>query len=741
MERIYSDLTVVGAGVAGICASLAAARHGLKVALINDRPVLGGNASSEICVSINGAAYDGYSPSVYAKEGGLVEEVKLTILHYNSMYRSTAMVPMVDAAFFDLIYGEANISLYLNTLIHDVYVENGKVKAVQGTQLGSEKQFRFESPLFVDSSGDGIVGYKAGALYMWGREGKKQFDESLAPDAEDVYVLGDTILFRSRDMGRSIKYKKPKFAYDITRMDFFKNINRKGMHRDIRRNGKEIHGYWWLEFGGQMNTIADNEAITLELRKLVYGLWDYIKNSGDFEDVDTLALDFVAPIPGKRESRRFIGDYVLTQNDIAEKRDYDDAVAVGGWPMDVHAPKGIYDEGSATEWYYVPGMYNIPFRCLYSKNVSNLMFAGRNISATHIAFGSTRVMATGGCMGQAVGTAAYLCHKYGATPAQLVTHHMEEFLDDLQRNDQTVSGRKEKRNGELLKDLHIAASSVKEFCNDKPHGVLELKKELCLAVPIATERFESFEIKVKNNSGSEQVFRLEVYGGERKENYVPVYKIKEIELKVPSNFDDWLVVPVGCSKSGDGKIYMILKKNENLAVYYNYNKLNGVVSFNYYSDDLICADTELNKLQRIDENICFKGVEPEQCMYRVENVLNEYSRPYGLPNIWISGASVTGESQWIEMTCDTPKPVDEIQMVFNSMLEEDNPEGIIPELVKDYDIELIGNTGEKRIIEITDNCLRFRRHKVEATDVVKIKFNFKANYRAQCYEVFSIKLF
>ena len=196
IERITSDLTVIGGGIAGMCAAIAAARKGLKVALVNDRPVLGGNASSEIRVSINGAAYNGNSPSVYAREGGIVEEIKLRIVRYGCLYNEKLATPMMDAAYFDMVYNEPNISLFLNTVIHNVSIDNGEVKEVFGVMLGSQRELVFESALCADCSGDGIVGYKAGAHYMWGRESKEQFNESLAPEQADSYVLGDTMLFR-----------------------------------------------------------------------------------------------------------------------------------------------------------------------------------------------------------------------------------------------------------------------------------------------------------------------------------------------------------------------------------------------------------------------------------------------------------------------------------------------------------------------------------------------------------------
>lgn len=220
MELMKADVTVIGGGIAGICAAIAAARQGLQVSLINDRPVLGGNASSEVRVHINGSAYLGNSPSYYAREGGLVEELKLKIFHYNPLYNKKLMLSLSDTVLLDMVYDEPNISLFLNTCVHETGMENGRIKWVEGLQLASERKFRFESSTYIDCSGDGIVGYQAGAHFRWGREAKHEYQEELAPEVADHYTMGDTILFQARDVNYSVPYTKPGFAYDITKLEF-----------------------------------------------------------------------------------------------------------------------------------------------------------------------------------------------------------------------------------------------------------------------------------------------------------------------------------------------------------------------------------------------------------------------------------------------------------------------------------------------------------------------------------------
>lgn len=720
MEKIYADLTVVGAGLSGICAAIAAARHGLKVSLINDRPVLGGNVSSEIGITIGGAAGGGKgdSASIYARESGIIEEIKLTLQKYGS---SRALI---DAALMDLIYREENISVFLNTLVYDVTMENDMIKAVMGIQLGSERYFEFVSPLFVDSSGDGAVGSKAGAEFRMGRESRDESGESFAPEVPDNYTMGDCLVFHSRDTGKKVIYEKPAFAYDFAKMDFFKNIRKKGLFRDFYRVGNTFHTLWWVEYGGQLNTIRDNEKISLELRKLIYGLWDYIKNSGDFEDVDNLDLEFVSPVVGKRESRRFIGDYVLTQNDIQNKTDFPDAVAIGGWPMDVHAPKGIYDDDPASNFYYVPGIYNIPFRCLYSRNINNLMLAGRDISVTHIALGSTRIVSTCACTGQAVGTAGYLCKKYNVLPQQLLEPiYMDELTRALQRDDQTIMGKKEALNDSPTSNCRITASSTRNYTNENEDGLLQLDRSICLALPLITEKMDTVEIKVRNTSKLNQNLQLEIFGGDRPENYVPTYKIKDLSLEIPPLYDGWLTLSVQSERSKDGKLYFMFGRNEYLGLYYTNTKLTGAVSFEN-KEGLIFIGRKHVHPNRLEENICFRNIQPSQSIYNVENVLNGYSRPYGLPNLWISENMKQDTEPWIEMDFDVPQTMEEVHIIFNSTLETDGIYGT-PQLIRRYTIEITDMNGRKENISVSNNYQRLNRHSVNLDNIKKMRFDFK----------------
>ncbi|WP_164861780.1 FAD-dependent oxidoreductase, partial [Microbacterium sp. CPCC 204701] len=404
-QNVESDITVVGGGLAGVCAAISAARLGKRVALIGNRPMLGGNSSSEVRVWVVGAT--GHGVQRFARESGVIGE-----LYVENQYRNPEGNPIIwDEVVHDAVRAEPNITVFLNTDVREVDAADidGErvVTAVRGWTMGSETLTTFTSPYFLDCTGDGLVGHLAGAEYRIGREASREFGESWAPEEADGELLGSTILFYTKDLGHPVDFVAPDSAKDITQTPI-------PTSRILRSGDKGAH-YWWIEWGGHLDTVHDNEIIRDELRSVIFGIWDYIKNSGRF-DAANLDLEWVGALPGKREYRRFLGDHVLTQNDILDQVDHPDAVAFGGWSIDLHPVEGMYATEAGAHQRYSNGIYGIPFRSYYSRNVPNLLLAGRDISATHVAFGSTRVMATCGAGGEAAGTGAALALDLGVRP-------------------------------------------------------------------------------------------------------------------------------------------------------------------------------------------------------------------------------------------------------------------------------------------------------------------------------------
>ena len=411
LKSIYHkvDLCVVGGGLAGMCAAVAAARHGIKVALMHDRPVYGGNASSEIRMWVCGAH------GKNNRETGIIEEIALETLYRNPYRR----YPMWDAILFELINNEKNITPILNCSCNDIEMDGSKIKKVIGWQTTTQCYHIIEAKLFADCSGDSILAPLSGAEYRWGRESQNEFGESIAPEQADKKTMGLSCLIQARETDKKHKFIAPSWARKFTKEDL--------PYRLPDMNDPE-ENFWYMALGGEGDTIHDTEKLRDELISVAYGIWDFVKNSGEY-NADNWELEFVGFLPGKRESRRYVGDYIMNQNDVRDGGHFDDIAAYGGWTMDDHNPAGINTKDKPNIFHPAPSPFGIPYRCLYSVNIENLYFAGRNISVTHTAMSASRVMATCALLGQAVGTASAIAIKNDATPREI----SEKYICELQQ--------------------------------------------------------------------------------------------------------------------------------------------------------------------------------------------------------------------------------------------------------------------------------------------------------------------
>ncbi len=391
-----ADLCVVGGGLAGMCAAIAAARGGSKVVLIQDRPMLGGNASSEIRMWVCGS--DGKDN----RETGIIEEISLTSLWRNPDKNYSIW----DGILYEKVFLEENITLLLNCSVCDAEMAEGKIVSVTGWQTTTQQWHTVKATYFSDCSGDSILAPLTGAEFRVGREAASEFHEKTSQVEADRQTMGMSCLIQLRKSDRATKYIAPDWAMKMTP----EVIKLRKPHMNTYEN------FWYMELGGNRDSIADTEELRDELVSLAYGMVDYIKNSGEIPDADYWELTFLGFLPGKRESRRMMGAYLMNQNDVLSGGDFPDTVAYGGWPLDDHHPDGFFHAGNPNVWGHTPAPYGIPYRSLYSKNVPNLFFAGRNISMTHAAMSSARVMATCALLGEAVGEAANVAREFGLTP-------------------------------------------------------------------------------------------------------------------------------------------------------------------------------------------------------------------------------------------------------------------------------------------------------------------------------------
>ena len=479
VEKTY-DVVVVGGGLSGVCAAIASARGGARTAIIQNRSMFGGNASSEIRMHIVGANAHGAKKNL--GETGILLEILLENKHRNPY----ASFPVFDSVIWEKVYFQENLDSYLNTNMDDVTLEGDRVKSIVCHQSTTETEYVFSADIFVDATGHGTLSMLAGADGRMGSESKYEFDEPNAPEEPNTDTMGNTVLFSAIDRGEPVRFVKPKWAYTFSEEElrYREHGNSVGAHDDggalvalEEGNGKLPHfsnvdsGYWWIELGGQYDDIIrDGETIRDELLKCVYGVWDHLKNVGD-HGVENLDLDWVGIVPGYRESRRIEGDYLLNENDIRANRIFPDAVAYGGWQMDEHVRGGIMDfDKLPSRILNFDGCYTIPYRCFYTKKVSNVMLAGRDISTTKMAFGSTRVMGTCAVGGQAAGTAAALAVKYGCTP-RAVGDHIDELQQKLLRDDCYIPGFENRDPMDLARTAVVTASGYTD--GNEPQKVID----------------------------------------------------------------------------------------------------------------------------------------------------------------------------------------------------------------------------------------------------------------------------
>jgi hypothetical protein len=439
------DLVVVGGGIAGCCTAVSAARLGVKVALVHDRPVLGGNNSSEIRVGLAGLIHQAPYPHL----GDLVDQIspigywtRQDAMRNPDRPRSREVLDAIkkdprkaihnagpasnyeDHKKLRVVEAEANVSLFLNMHVCGVEKDGSAIQAVTARNIRDGREMRFPARWFADCTGDGTVGWLAGADLRVGRECRAQTGESLAPDVPDAMTLGASVQWYSVSDKRPSRFPDCPWAVQFTEKTVVDSAR----------------GDWDWEAGIGKDQIGEFEQIRDLGLRAVYGNWAYLKNHAPFKDRFANArLSWVAYIGGKRESRRLLGDVILQEQDIRTAKPYPDACVTTTWSIDLHFPQpknsaqfpGQEFRAIAKQAEIQP--YAFPYRCLYSRNVANLFMAGRDISVTHVALGTVRVQRTTGMMGEVVGMAASLCKQHQTAPRGVYENHLDELKQLMSR--------------------------------------------------------------------------------------------------------------------------------------------------------------------------------------------------------------------------------------------------------------------------------------------------------------------
>lgn len=729
-----ADLVIVGGGLTGTCAAITAARAGLKVILVQDRPVLGGNCSSEVRLWILGATSHMGNNNRWARETGVIDEIML-----ENLYRNPDGNPLIfDTVLLEKVVEEKNITLLLNTAVFDLekgLVENGEedlIKTVHAFCSQNSTQYALTAPLFCDASGDGIIGFLSGAAFRMGAESMEEFGEKFAPDKSYGELLGHSMYFYSKDAGRPVKFVPPSFALqDITEIPRYKTFTPKDFGCRL----------WWLEYGGRLDTVHDTEKIKWELWKVVYGAWNYIKNSGEFPESENMTLEWVGTIPGKRESRRFEGDYLLTQQDIVEQKPFEDTVAFGGWSLDLHPADGIYSDQSGCNQWHSKGVYPIPYRCYYSKNVSNLFIAGRIMSATHVAFASTRVMATSAVGGQAVAIAAALCKKYGCSPSEVGSQHLSELQLELWRSGQYLPQMNIQDKEDLVHTAeHITATSTLSLTELPGADIWEtIKDSVAQMLPVSGQKLPAITFWV--DAEEDTILEVELRKSSKPINHTPditldnqIFKLSkgrhELTVDWPTQFDDSCYAFVCFMKNEKVKLQFSEARVTGLVTVFN--ATNPAVS-NYGkqepTEDIGVDTFEFWCPQRRPQgrNVAMKLSKPLK-LFGTENLTNGFQRPISQPNAWV--ADFDDANPLLTISWNEPKAISKIELVFDT--DYDHPmENVIyvhPETVMPFCVGNVSvlNCNNDVVAEIKDNHLSKRTILLEKpvhTQHLKIKLS------------------
>ena len=653
-DELHFDYVVVGAGPAGTPAAIEAARNGLKVALISGRPSIGGNASNEGTIGLDGAA----SRNKGAWEGGIANEIR----NYH-MTKELGWQEAMEA----LCAEEENLTVFTDELCIDAESENGHIICAITVNTVTLKKTKFYADFFCDSSGDAWLGYYAGAAYRMGREAKWEYDEEFAPEVPDTLTMsgclcdeqGDMVhmrIFRARPTDHEIEFTAPDWAIRLPEGEA------------LHRKATGLSGAaWWLENSNDHDDLWDDEFARDEMVRLGLGYFHWLKNSAPLtedlaEKVKYYDLCGIALHNSKRENRRLIGDYVFTQNDCVADREYPDTISYCGWSIDVHHPKGIYSgaEGAFYSNKDIP-CCPLPYRIVYSKNIDNLFMAGRCCSVSHIGLGTVRVESTIATLGQATGAAAYLCKKYGTSPRGIYENHIKELQQLLLRHDLTIPGVINEDEKDLARTAKVTASS----CADDLY-LLAVHGTKDVWVPLTTDIYsgpycnaatypaEFYKAELKNTSDADITLKAYLWQYNQKEDInETLEKIGECEVTVSADSEEIVDMPFGV-KSSKANFVVSFERNENICWRRRIYTVGGSAVVYYFEDGKIVQHPrEGMELYHNSEINVLADTSPE-------NVINGINRPVGTTlNGW---ASKKGLPANLTLTLKEPKEISEVRI-------------------------------------------------------------------------------
>lgn len=739
MKRVTEDYDIVvcGGGLAGFTAAVSAARMGHRVCLVQDRPVLGGNSSSEVRVVPRGSA----NYHAYAREGGVLSELMVgeRMRNHEPIFENGWANSVWDLSLYDIAQRTANLTLLLNTAVRDVVVEDGRMTAVIGWTIAAETETELRGEVFLDCTGDGVVAALAGCECRIGEEARAEFDEPHAPVESSSDTMGNSIHFKTKDVGHPVDFELPEWAVEYTDPDFFYKQGR--FPNDIRG------GYWWIELGKPWNTIDDAEKIRHELTRHALGVWDWVKNKDPRtrESTRNLALDWLGQVPGKRESRRIMGLHLLTEGDLYREEPFEDEIAYGGWNIDLHTPGGLLaptSEPTAAAGYnlhseesvtaYV-GPFGVPLRSLIAKDVTNLLMAGRNISATHVALGSVRVQATTAIMGQAAGTAAAIALSRQLSVQEVPGDAIEEVQQQLLKDGCFLPNVVNNDEHDLARMAHVSASSealnlgaspgdrwidggLRGAGRQMPQHLTALRGQW---IPVETgpaaPGLRTVSVLLRNGTETPVSIPARLH----QVDHIWDYRVEtgmvlaETEL-VAEPGEHWVswdvkIDATSLKRTDPGGQYVRIDLAASPEVEWLRagRILPGAVS---------AFEMSRGRMRRFGDGVTMSHrIEPAQRAYPPMSVTSGAARPHTATNAWRSDPGHPFE-QWIQLDWNEPQHISTVHVTFAGHLlrEYDKTPALWadPQTVRDYTIQVRSDEGWTDVLTVRDNGFPRRVHEL-----------------------------
>jgi hypothetical protein len=760
-KREEYDVVVCGGGLAGFCAAVAAARHGASTSIVQDRPVFGGNSSSEVRVTPHGAA----AFHAYARETGILSELLIEerARNHEVIFENGWTNSVWDLTLYEMAMATPNLAFHLNTAIIAVRTRGRELESVLCRVGNAETEIEIAARIFIDATGDGVVAAEAGCEWRMGTEGRGEFGEPHAPLKASADTMGNSIHFKTRDCGRPVPFKAPDWAIKYDDASFFYQQGR--VPRDLRG------GFWWLEIGVPWNTIHDAEDIRHELTRHALGVWDWIKNKDPQlkDKAANYALDWIGQVPGKRESRRIMGRYLMTEHDPQNKTVFPDEIAFGGWFIDDHTAGGLLaptsEPASAEEYvetstYAVKsyaGPYGIPLRILIAKDLDNLMMAGRNVSVTHAALATVRVMSTTALMGQAAGTAAAVALDEKSPIAEVPARAIERVQQMLVRDGCFLPNY---RNGDpldLARSAAVTASSEALLRGTDPetrgfHDGLNIWLDQARPVSevldhprgqwiaIGSPELREISVLLSNNSPVEQKVRASIAAVDHIWDYrsEPGLPLASAALAVPPGHRQWVAWQPALRNLQPGR-YLRLDLAANPHVAWH---CAGAIEPGHVS----AFEMSPGRMRRFGQGLTMSfRLDPPQACYGAANVLTGETRPHTFTNLWRSDPAQP-LPQWLELSWPEPQTIAQVELTFpGHLLREYHAYAPLyrdPQCPADYAILVCGDAGWREELRVEGNYQRRRVHRFDApvvTNRLRIRIDrtngdpSAAIYEVRCY--------